>query len=265
MQGHSSRWEQSCLKFAWKPCYPTHSLSPSLWIWALTQDGIEPWSNVTNPNGRGPHHLEKSCPTLNQIQHFFQANGAWLAQKHENAEVQFWLNLSVLHSPSQKSCKFLLFKLLGYPQSVHQTPHWIQHPTVPPGDPPKTSTMASTERPTSPGHTTGMWYAYMTGWYWYGSNVKNIYVVHAWTSWVDLEKQNCPRTRVQWQVGEGFGSGFCKHKHVMSFIRGEHPSFFLEVLVKHYHCNSPRLYVKFRWIFLNMLGWFCFSKWNPLF
>lgn len=79
----------------------------------------------------------QSCPTLNQIQHLFQANGAtgWL--KNIYAEVQFWLNLSVLHSPSQKSCKFLLFKLLGYPQSVHQTPHWIQHPHRPTRWPPK--------------------------------------------------------------------------------------------------------------------------------
>ena len=173
-----------------------------------------------------------------------------------------WAYFTHLH---KNPAKFCYFKLLGYPQSVHQTPHWIQHPHRPTRWPPKNLHDGFHGTP----HLTGTydWHVVcLHDWLiliWIQR--KNIYVVHAWTSWGDLEKQNCPRTRVQWQVGEGFGSGFCKHKHVMSLIRGEHPSFFLEVLVKHYHCNSPRLYVEFRWIFLNMLGWFCFSKWIPLF
>ena len=59
-------------------------------------------------------------------------------------------------------------------------------------------------------------------------------------------KTQLPKDESPVASGRRFGSGFCKHKHVMSLIRGEHPSFVLEVLVKHYHSNSPRLYVKFR-------------------
>ena len=172
-----------------------------------------------------------------------------------------WAYFTHLH---KNPAKFCYFRLLGYPQSVHQTPHWIQHPHRPTRWPPLPPRWLPRNAPPH-------------------RDIRLACVcLHDWLIliWIQRKKYICspcmhlmggggktklPKDESPVASGRRFWSGFCKHKHVMSFIRGEHPSFFLEVLVKHYHCNSPRLYVKFRWIFLNMLGWFCFSKWIPLF